>query len=135
MSFKQALNAVQGTTVNHEEEKQCLNGSALRPVLLKTANSDQAEAQRLAYEYAYNSLNGEGVDLTDYPTIRYCATGEVVTRETTSYFEKTLALMQKERSHLYQSELIKGTPPAKILEQILDFNDNLPKRFRDMANW
>ncbi|MCV4285977.1 hypothetical protein [Pseudomonas capsici] len=137
MSFRQVLNAAQGkdAIVSQGNENRPSNGSALRQWLLEKANNDPAEAATLARNYAYNSLNGEGVDLTDYPIIRYCATGEVVTSETTAYFGKTMAWMQKERSFLYESEVIKGSPPAKILEKILDFNDALPKRFRDMANW
>ncbi|MBX8536827.1 hypothetical protein K5D33_19175 [Pseudomonas cichorii] len=137
MSFKQVLNAAQseGSITSQVKENRPSNGSSLRQWLLEKANDDSTEAATLARNYAYNSLNGEGVDLTDYPIIRYCATGEVVTRETTAYFGKTMAWMQKERSLLYESELIKGSPPAKILEKVLDFNDSLPKRFRDMANW
>lgn len=137
MSFKQVLDATQseGSIVSQGKENRPSNGSSFRQWLLEKANDDSTEATTLARNYAYNSLNGEGVDLTDYPIIRYCATGEIVTRETTAYFGKTMASMQKERSRLYESELIKGSPPAKILEKILDFNDALPKRFRDMANW
>jgi len=89
----------------------------------------------LAHSDAYSSLAGEGLDLTDYPIIRYSSTGEIVNDETTLYFAKNMFSMQKQRTHLYESEIAKGTPPVKILEKILDFNDGLPQKFREMANW
>ncbi|WP_241509561.1 hypothetical protein [Pseudomonas ovata] len=110
-------------------------GSEWRQYLLDKAANDPAEAADLARGYAYHSLNGQGVDMSYYPVIRYCGSGEIVNDESTAWFEKNLQLMQKQRSELYESELMKGTPAAVILEKILDFNDALPQRFRDMANW
>ncbi|WP_241001131.1 hypothetical protein [Pseudomonas syringae] len=110
-------------------------GSAWRQYLLDRAANDPAEAADLARKYAFNSLNGQILDLSEYPTIRYSATGEIVNDESTAWFEKNLQLMQKQRSELYESELMKGTPAAVILEKILDFNDAQPQRFRDMAFW
>lgn len=110
-------------------------GSAWRQYLLDRAANDPAEAEDLARKYAFNSLNGQILDLSEYPTIRYSATGEIVNDESTAWFERNLQLMQKQRSELYESEMMKGTPASVVLEKILDFNDALPQRFRDMAFW
>lgn len=110
-------------------------GGTWRQDLLDQAANDPAQAAHLAKSYAYNSLNGQGVDLSEYPVIRYCGSGEIVNDESTAWFEKNLQLMQKQRSELYESEMMKGTPASVVLEKILDFNDALPQRFRDMTYW
>ncbi|AQL39298.1 hypothetical protein [Pseudomonas syringae] len=124
----------------HEKEaphygKTILRGGELRHTLMAQAENNPSEASFLAKQYAHNSLNGEGVDLSDYPVIRYCATGDIVTPESSAYFQKTERWMHRERTALYEEEYLKGTPAAKILEKILNFNDALPEAFRDMANW
>ena len=132
-SFAETLQAVErGQSVFKTSDQR---GSELREWLLGKAERSPKDAAELAYGYAYHSLNGQGIDLSDYPIIRYCATGEVVTDESSRWFERSLQLMQKERAALYESELMKGTPAVKILERVLDFNDALPQRFRDIAHW
>ncbi|WNW13493.1 hypothetical protein RRX38_20805 [Pseudomonas sp. DTU_2021_1001937_2_SI_NGA_ILE_001] len=131
--FANLLQAAEGKYKTAETNST--RGSAQRQWLMEKANRSPQEAAELAHGYAYHSLNGQGIDLTDYPVIRYCATGEIVTDESSSGFESYFKHMQLQRSALYESELLKGTPPAQILEKILDFNDSQPKRFRDMANW
>ncbi|QVI76378.1 hypothetical protein [Pseudomonas syringae] len=125
--------------VREKETPHCartiLRGGELRHKLMEQAQSSPVEASFLARHYAYNSLTGEGVDLSDYPVIRYCATGKIVTPESSAYFQKIRGCMQKERTALYEEEYLKGTPAARILEKILNFNDALPLAFRDMANW
>ena len=126
-------------TVHEKEMPYCARtiprGGELRHKLMAQAESNPGEASFLAKHYAYNSLTGEGVDLSDYPVIRYCATGKIVTPESSAYFQKIGWCMQKERTALYEEECLKGTPAVKILEKILNFNDSLPQAFRDMANW
>lgn len=133
LSFADTLKAVERTHSPFKTEVQ--RGSELREWLLNKAERDPKVAAELAQGYAYHSLNGQGIDMTDYPIIRYTASGEVVTEESSSWFERSLLSMQKDRTVLYESELMKGTPAVRILEKILDFNDALPQRFRDMANW
>ncbi|EFW81817.1 hypothetical protein [Pseudomonas savastanoi] len=128
-------NVLQKTILKKEAPHTILRGGELRHKLMAQAENDPREASFLATQYAHNSLNGEAVDLSDYPVIRYCATGKVVTPESSAYFQKTEGWMHKERRALYEEEYLKGTPAAKILEKILNFNDALPKAFRDMANW
>lgn len=134
-SFMQNFNEAVTASETHKEHTKSAKNVSLRSFLLDRANNDQQEAARLAHSYAYNSLNGEMHDLTDYPIIRYSATGEIVNDETTLYFAKNMSSMQKQRTHLYESEIEKGTPSVRILEKILDFNDGLPQKFREMANW
>lgn len=133
LTFADTLKAVERT--HRPLKAEAPRGSELREWLLAKAERDPKAAAELAQGYAYHSLNGQGIDMTDYPVIRYSATGEIVTDESSSWFERSLQHMQKERSVLYESELMKGTPAVKILEKILDFNDALPQRFRDIANW
>lgn len=133
LSFADTLKTVEREQSPFKTEVR--RGSEQREWLLAKAERDPKVAAELAQGYAYHSLNGQGIDMTDYPVIRYSATGEIVTDESSSWFERSLQHMQKERSVLYESELMKGTPAVKILEKILDFNDALPQRFRDIANW
>lgn len=134
-SFMQTFSEAVTASETDKEHTRSAKSVSLRSFLFDRANNDPQEAARLANAYTYTSLNGEMHDLTDYPIIRYCATGEIVNDETTLYFAKNMLSMQKQRTHLYESEIAKGTPPVKILEKILDFNDGLPQKFREMANW
>lgn len=134
-SFMQNFNEAVTASETHKEHTKSAKSVSLRSFLLDRANNDQQEAARLAHSYAYKSLDGEGLDLTDYPIIRYSSTGEIVTDTTTSYFERTMLSMRKERIELYETEQAKGTPPVTILEKVLNFNDGLPQKFREMANW
>lgn len=133
LSFADTLKAV--GREHRPFKPEVRRGSEQREWLLTKAERDPKVAAELAQGYAYHSLNGQGIDMTDYPIIRYSATGEIVTEESSIWFERSLQHMQKERSVLYESELMKGTPAVRILEKILNFNDALPQRFRDMANW
>lgn len=81
--------------------KTIFRGGELRHKLMAQAENNPNEASFLAKQYAHNSLNGEGVDLSDYPVIRYCATGEIVTPESSAYFQKTERWMQREREQLF----------------------------------
>lgn len=137
MSFGQVLNATQSkdSIVSQGKRDTFPRGSTFRSELLEEAGKDPTQAAKMAYEYAYNSLVFELFDVTDYPIIRYTTTGQIVTDETRLYFAKTMSSVQKLRGELYETELLKGTPPAKILEKILDFNDSLPQKFKDMAHW
>ncbi|EPJ75550.1 hypothetical protein CFII64_29304 [Pseudomonas sp. CFII64] len=103
--------------------------------MLEIARSNPSDASELAFGFAHNSLNMELLDVSDRPNIRYSATGELVSSETSRYFAEIRSAMQKERAGLYQSELEKGTPPSEILEKIFDFNDTMPTRFLEMAGW
>ncbi|RMQ45526.1 hypothetical protein ALQ04_03781 [Pseudomonas cichorii] len=137
MSFRQVLNAAQGkdSAISQGRRDTFPRGSTFRSELLEEANNDPLQAAKMAHDYAYNSLVFELLDVTDYPIIRYTTTGQIVTDETKLYFAKTMSSVQKLRGKLYETELLKGTPPAKILEKILDFNDSLPQKFKDMAHW
>ncbi|GKS07907.1 hypothetical protein PSTH1771_22845 [Pseudomonas syringae pv. theae] len=58
----------------HEKEaphygKTILRGGELRHTLMAQAENNPSEASFLAKQYAHNSLNGEGVDLSDYLTL------------------------------------------------------------------
>ncbi|SDW14905.1 hypothetical protein SAMN05444064_101551 [Pseudomonas syringae] len=134
-TFAQALKHANHEYGSSQCAKKSPRGGELKPKLIEHAKNAPEEAAALAKNYAYNSLNGEGVDLSDYPIIRYCATGEIVTSESSAYFQKTWGNIKIERVRLYELEHLKGTPPAEILEKILNFNDALPERFRDIANW
>lgn len=134
-SFMQNFSEAVTASETDKEYTRSAKSVALRSFLFDRANNDPQEAARLAHSYAYTSLNGEMYDLTDDPIIRYTATGEIANDEAALFFAKNSLSMQKQRTHLYESEIAKGTPPVKILEKILDFNDGLPQKFREMANW
>ena len=134
-TFAQVLKKTTHKKEIPHQEIATYRGSALKLELIGQAENDPKKAAMLAEGYAYNSLNGECVDLSDYPVIRYWATGEIVTSESKAYFQETWSRMQIKRTDLYQAELSKGTPAVKILEKILSFNDALPQKFRDITNW
>lgn len=107
----------------------------VRDWVLDTAAKDPEKAEMWAHLYAYNSLSGPLIDITDDPVVRLAATGEIYTSEMQSYYGKVRLAMQGDRSALYESELAKGTPPVKILEKIFAYNDTLPEEFRRIADW
>lgn len=82
-----------------------------------------------------NTLTFELIDIADYPIIRYAVTAEPVTKESTTYFSTTLTSLLEQRKQLYAVEKSRQTPDMNILEKLLSLNDQLPDRFKKMANW
>lgn len=134
-SFEKILGDVTASQQQRRSPPGAVSYMEHKNYMMRIARSDPAEAAALAHGYAYNSLSGELLDCSDRPNIRYSATGELVTPETSAYFARTHLAMQRERTELYQAELLKGTPPAEILEKIFDFNESMPTRFLEMAGW
>jgi hypothetical protein len=107
----------------------------VREWVLDTAAKDPEKAEMWAHLYAYNSLNGPLLDCSDLPIMRLAATGEIYNQEMQSYYGRVRLAMQRDRSALYESEIGKGTPHAKILEKVFAYNDTLPEEFRRIADW
>jgi hypothetical protein len=135
LQFNQVLKEATSATQQRRSPAGAVTNLEMRNRMLEIARSNPSDASELAFGFAHNSLNMELLDVSDRPNIRYSATGELVSSETSRYFAEIRSAMQKERAGLYQSELEKGTPPSEILEQIVDFNDTMPTRFLEMAGW
>jgi hypothetical protein len=116
-------------------EGRVFTNQELREDIMNDARSSQEEGIRLAHSYAFESLTMPLVDVTDWDNIRYSGNGELITAESSAYYSETVLTMQKQRAALYRTEIGKGTPPAEVLEKILEFNDSLPPRFLDMNGW
>ncbi|MGV8919813.1 MAG: hypothetical protein ACOH2R_18750 [Pseudomonas sp.] len=103
--------------------------------LMQAAKADPEKADMLSHLYAYDSLDGPLVDITDFPIIRLSATGEIYTPEMQLYYSQVRNAMQGDRSAIYESEMAKGTPTVQILDKVLAYNDSLPAEFRRIADW
>jgi len=135
LQFDKILKEATASVQPRRSPVDAISSREARNNIMRIARSDPTEASQLACFYAYNSLGGELLDVSDRPNIRYSATGELVTSESSAYFAKTNIAIQRARTELYQTEIKKGTPPTQILEKIFDFNDALPQRFLEMAGW
>ena len=89
----------------------------------------------MAHVLAYDPIETPMLDVTDFPTIRVTATGEIYTPEMQRYCIKVWHAMQAGRSELYQSEVAKGTPDAKIVEKVYAYNDTYPEGYRRLLDW
>ncbi|WP_241149423.1 hypothetical protein [Pseudomonas viridiflava] len=110
------------------------NGAAQKH-RVKEAINDAKELKVLVHDFMYRTMNLELLDLSDYPVIRYYATGEPVTKESKAYFADMLHSIREKRSQLYETETLKGASDLELLKKLIDFSDNLPDRFKKMTNW
>ncbi|ATD63740.1 hypothetical protein CNX70_09965 [Janthinobacterium svalbardensis] len=103
--------------------------------MLDSAKADPAEAEKLL---AINTAPDNGafplIDISNWPTVRYSASGELQTPESEAYFAGVAASASKARAELLQLERSKGTPTAAILDKVLALNSALPPRYKVMAN-
>lgn len=116
----------------YDEVTRAADRTRERRHILEAAKAGPQEAEKLAYGYAHNSLGGALLDLSDRPNIRYSATGELVTPKTKQYFDTISQAMQRQCANLYWEEKSRDTPAAEILQKIFDFQDSMPRPFRDM---
>ncbi|MCQ9473185.1 hypothetical protein NRB15_22840 [Pseudomonas alliivorans] len=110
------------------------NGAAQK-YRVKHASENPAELKVLVNDFMHNTMNLELLDLSDYPIIRYHATGEPVTKESAVYFSSMLHAVKEQRKQLYETEVSKGTSDLDIVKKLMSFHDNLPDRFKKMTNW
>ncbi|MEE4750958.1 hypothetical protein V2K79_02755 [Pseudomonas alliivorans] len=110
------------------------NGAAQK-YRVKHASENPAELKVLVNDFMHNTMNLELLDLSDYPIIRYHATGEPVTQESAVYFSSMLHAVKEQRKQLYETEASKGTSDLDLVKKLMSFHDNLPDRFKKMANW
>ena len=109
-----------------------------RRIMLADAKADPDLAQKAAREYANDrsyELHGPLVDIRDYPTLYFSATGEVVTEESLAAFKEEAAKAREGRMALYQAEKAKGTPDAEILEKLFAYTDTLSDNYLSKINW
>lgn len=101
--------------------------------ILSAASKSDAHAENLLGQFSsagYDQL----VDVSNWPTVRYSASGELQTPESTAYFSKVSAEAVQGRTELLNAERAKGTAAAEILDKVLAFNSELPQRFKNMAS-
>jgi hypothetical protein len=107
----------------------------VREWLLDKAANDPEEAKIMAHVLAYDPIEGPTLENTDSPISRVSATGEIYTPAMERYCIKVWHAMQAGRSALYQSEVAKGTPDAKIVEKVYAYNDTYPEGYRRLLDW
>lgn len=134
-SSKQVPGRTEGLTSPSRFDIERSNGKAQKRQMLEEANNTPKNVKNIIDNLLKNTLTFELLDITDYPVIRYAATGEPRTHESRGYYSTTLTSILKQREHLYETEKQRGIADVEILEKLLNFNDNLPHRFRKMANW
>ena len=130
--FQSILNESSSRKPAYDEASRTADRIRERRRTLEAAKADPQEAEKLAHRYAHNSLAFALLDLSDRPNVRYSATGELVTPQTKRYFDTISQAMQKQCASLYRMEKSKGTSATEILQKIFDFQDAMPKPFRDM---
>ncbi|MEE4678789.1 hypothetical protein V2K56_03910 [Pseudomonas alliivorans] len=111
------------------------NGKAQKEQMLDKAKIGPNPVKNIIDHLMKNTLTFELIDIADYPIIRYAVTGEPVTKESTTYFSTTLTSLLEQRKQLYAVEKSRQTSDMNILEKLLSLNNQLPDRFKKMANW
>lgn len=116
-------------------DSQRSNGNAQKEQMLEEAKTGPKHVKTMIDHLMKNTLTFELIDISDYPIIRYAVTGEPVTQESSTYFSTTLTSLLEQRKQLYALEKNRQTTDMNILEKLLNLNDQLPDRFKKMANW
>jgi len=138
LSFSQVMKKLTPNTYPPEETgtyTRSAKATEVREWVLDTAAKDPEKAEMWAELYAYHSLDGPLIDITDDPIVRLSATGEIYTKEMQSYYGKVRQAMQGDLSALYESEIAKGTPALNVLKKVFAYNDALPEEFRRISDW
>jgi hypothetical protein len=107
-------------------------------VLSVKAHADADLATQLAHDFAHN-VQQPILDVTEWAAgtgpMRYSATGEPVTVESTVRYAKMMEDFQAESLALYKQELAKGTDHADIFDKLIALGDSKSEEFRGITNW
>jgi hypothetical protein len=102
------------------------------------AHGDADLATQLAHDFAH-IVQQPSVDVTEWAAgtgpMRYSATGEPVTQESTVRYANMMQDFQAESLALYKQELAKGTNHADIFDKLIALGDSKSEEFRGITNW
>lgn len=137
--------ASSATTVTISRTAQALASQATsdpslqsRAQTIQAAKDDPAFAKKWAEEFAYDDSYekcGPLVDISNWPMVRYAATGEGVTEESLAAFKAEAAKVTAGRIALYQAEKAKGTSDVQILEKLYAYVDGQSDDYLSKLGW
>lgn len=102
--------------------------------LMETVKDDtDANVDRVAYDLAY-SQSRVAFDISHGDT-RLASTGQVVSDDYVSNFDKLAAAVDAQQRALYDFEKAKGTDPKEILAKIIDFRNAQSVEYKTGTAW
>lgn len=111
---------------------------AYQELLMKDVKENPAWGEQLTKDFAYDKsfeTTGPLVDISNYPTMRYTYTGELVTDSNLAAFKAEAATARTGRVALYEAEKAKGTTDAAILEKLFRFTDTQSDSYLSKIGW
>ncbi|WP_306606542.1 hypothetical protein [Azonexus sp.] len=106
--------------------------------VIDTAREFPAWGEKFAHDFAYDDgyqTNGPLVDITNYPTMRYTYTGELVTDKNLAEFKAEAAIARTERIALYEAEKADGTADPEIIEKLFRLTDSRSDSYLNIVGW
>ena len=106
--------------------------------LIKNTKEYPAWGEKFTEDFAYDSgfeTGGPLVDISNYPTIRYTYTGELVTDSNLAAFKAEAATARTGRVALYEAEKAKGSSDAAILEKLFRYTDTQSDSYLSKIGW
>ena len=127
-----------GKTLLNSEAKAPGPNLANQELLIKSAKENPAWGEQFTKDFAYDKgfeTTGPLVDISNYPTMRYTYTGELVTDSNLAAFKAEAATARTGRVALYEAEKAKGTLDAAILEKLFRFTDTQSDSYLSKIGW
>jgi hypothetical protein len=109
-----------------------------RRAAIEDAKQDPGFAEKITREFAYDDSLAKGgplMDISNYPTVRYSYTGELVTESNLATFKAQAADARTGRIALYESEKSKDTPDVEILKKLFQYTDTLSDDYLAKLRW
>ena len=106
--------------------------------VIDNAKDFPAWGEKFAHDFAYDDgyqTNGPLVDITNYPTMRYTYTGELVTDKNLAEFKAEAAIARTERIALYEAEKANGTTDPEIIEKLFRLTDSRSDSYLNIVGW
>lgn len=134
ISFSKTLNGLTAEVPNIPPTRTA-KLTELYEWLVEGCSDDPIWAEKAAFLYGCEYIESPLLNVSEWPTIRIAATGEIYTPEKAAYFKQITDLFHERRVELYKNELSKGTPPLEIIDKIFNYNETLPEDFQRMSGW
>lgn len=125
-------------TLLNSEAKAPGSNLAYQELLMKNVKENPAWGEQFTKDFAYDKgfeTTGPLMDISNYPTMRYTYTGEMVTNSNLAAFKAEAATARTGRVALYEEEKAKGTSDADILEKLFRFTDTQSDSYLSKIGW
>ncbi|HZW25354.1 MAG TPA: hypothetical protein VFF26_07715 [Gallionella sp.] len=125
-----------GNALAAEESNLAHAKTPVQELLIKSASSDPASAEKIAYNMA-----GPGTIFYDISNVRggepvnKLSSGRIIDDEYRSKLESEVAAVDAQRLAIYESEKAKGTDPLQILIKMLDFTNAQSQDYLEATGW